>query len=898
MSRRSPVRFLTTATAAITALLLGLGFPAPPAAHALAGPLPPTDPLVAEQWANPAVRPGEVDAGVSLVLVDAPDLRAGALTPGADLDLTLLIRNDGAEPLTDLVLGAQRAEAVNTVPQARQVLGADRFTYPYYGATETLRGSLAPGESRRVRLTVPTTPGLTGSLRIADGGVYPVLFALSGVRGEAGVSADLGTERLLLPFAPPPAGPGQEEQEPGQVPGLTLLYPISADVDILPGEAGDAPGRAPLVLRSEDLAEQLAPGGRLHRLLDSYRRAVTETPAGGALREGSCLALDPALVDTVQRMGRGYTVAQERPLPTRTVQRLRDSWTGDDDPQESTPGTGQAHAREWLSGLREVAAEGCTVALPWANAELGAVAATGDRWLMREAVERGPATLREVLDVAPETNLVIPGEGYVSEDTAPALGWADHAASTVPEQGMHQAWEAAAARHDTGGAVTAPPPATPVQVLVADNTVWQAPQVDRFAALAPGITAVTYQGSLAATLATTGPAPETVGYSNPDLRFDHRLDSVLARDRTADAALRLAAVEESGDGEEPADPLLVMPPAQLSPGTAEVLLSTTGQLLTEQQALPLPLRDYLTPDGEQAAELADLGDPGTAPATPPGSTRFGAPFPDPTTASEAEIERAGQQARHANDLTRMTVNDPVIALTRYGFTLPLRRDLLSALTVTSRRTLTGHEAAVERTDRRLKTNGVMLQALRDSVSLIPPGGVYTRASESSPLLIVAENHLPLPVDARIAYHGPPGAQLNTPGLVHIPARGSITVQMTADLPPGGDRTDLSLWLATDDGAAISSPVEVGVQTRAGLVTAAGVGLVFLVFVALAVLFRVGRQRRRQAGRAEQSAPAPAESPPPGRSRTGAGPRRRPRRAGGQAGEGTGSPRPPGGPPDP
>lgn len=866
MSRRSPVRFLTTATAAITALFLSLGFPAPPAAHGLAIPLPPTDPLVAEQWANPAIRPGEADSDVRLALVDAPDPGVEALTPGRDLDLTLLIRNDGEEPLTGLRLGTQRAEAVNTVTQARQVLSADRLSYAYYGATETLTGSLAPGESRRLRLTVPTTPGLTGSLTIATGGVYPVLFALSGVRGGVGGSEYLGTERVLLPFAPAPDEPGAGE-EPGQVPGLTLLYPISAALDILPGETGDAPGRPPLVLRSEDLAEQLAPGGRLHRLLDSYRRAVTEAPAAGALRAGSCLALDPALVDTVQRMGGGYSIAGERPLPTRTVQRLRDSWTTDTDPQESTPGTGETHAREWLTGLREVAAEGCTVALPWANAELGAVAATGDRWLMREAVERGPATLREVLGSEPETNLVIPGEGYVSEDLAPALGWADHTASRIPTQGMHQAWETAAARNDISGGVTAPAPPTPVQVLVADNTVWQAPQVDRFATLAPGITAVTYQGSLAATLAATGPAPETVGYSNPSLRFDHRVDSVLARDRNADAALRLAASEEpTTDEDDPAAPLLVMPPTQLSPGTAEALLSTTGQLLTEQQITPLPLREYLTPDEGQAAELTALPTP--APATTAGPTRFGAPFPDPTTVSDTENQRAAQQARYTNNLTRMTVNDPAIALTRYGFTLPLRRDLLTALTVTSRRTLTDHRNAVERADRRLTDNGVMLQSLLNSVSLIPPGGVYTRASESSPLLIVAENHLPLPVDARIAYDGPPGTRLNTPGLVHIPARGSITVQMTADLPPDSDRTDLRLWLATDDGTAISSPVEVGVQTRAGLVTAAGVGLVFIVFVALALLFRVGRQRRR-AGR-----------------------------AGGQAGEEAGSPRPPGEPPDP
>ena len=50
-----------------------------------------------------------------------------------------------------------------------------------------------------------------------------------------------------------------------------------------------------------------------------------------------------------------------------------------------------------------------------------------------------------------------------------------------------------------------------------------------------------------------------------------------------------------------------------------------------------------------------------------------------------------------------------------------------------------------------------LRDLRSSVALIPPGNVYTRVSESSPLLIVAENGLPLPVEAKLQYDAPDGA---------------------------------------------------------------------------------------------------------------------------------------------
>ena len=145
------------------------------------------------------------------------------------------------------------------------------------------------------------------------------------------------------------------------------------------------------------------------------------------------------------------------------------------------------------------------------------------------------------------------------------------------------------------------------------------------------------------------------------------------------------------------------------------------------------------------------------------------------------------------------VNDPNIALTRYGFTLPLRRDLLMALSLNDRQTASGYQDAIVRSTRRFEANSEQLQELRASVSLIPPGNVYTRSSQSSPLLIVAENSLPLPVEAHIKYEGPESASLNTPETLRVPAKGSITVSMTADLPTDR-RTDLRLWLATPDGA--------------------------------------------------------------------------------------------------
>ena len=82
----------------------------------------------------------------------------------------------------------------------------------------------------------------------------------------------------------------------------------------------------------------------------------------------------------------------------------------------------------------------------------------------------------------------------------------------------------------------------------------------------------------------------------------------------------------------------------------------------------------------------------------------------------------------------------------------------------------------------------------------------------SPLLIVARNGLPLPVETSINFSGPADARLHVPGVLRIPARGSVTVQMTADLPESSRSTDLNLYLASANGQPISQPVDISVRT--------------------------------------------------------------------------------------
>lgn len=211
--------------------------------------------------------------------------------------------------------------------------------------------------------------------------------------------------------------------------------------------------------------------------------------------------------------------------------------------------------------------------------------------------------------------------------------------------------------------------------------------------------------------------------------------------------------------------------------------------------------------------------------------------------SDAEVLRTTQQANYTDDLTGLMVNDPGIALTRYAFTAPLRQDLLAALSTTRRRGMAGFSDAVADTSRRLEGNREVLQELRGSVTLLPPGNVYTRTSDSSPLLIVAKNGLPLPVDATMRYHTEQEATITVPRNLRIPARGSITVQMTADIPGADDQAQMDLWLASSDGSAISSPVRIAVNTRAGLVKTSALIAGLGALLVAGTLFRLGRRRR-------------------------------------------------------
>ena len=292
----------------LAAAALALALTAPPARAVPAVPLSPDNPEVADQWVNEAVRPGEGELA-SIELVDAPT-SASAHDP---FHVKLRITNHTDETLDTLKVVPRRAAPVGSVVEQRVAAVAGVGEYEPVGDEGVVDKQIAPGDSVETEMTLRAPGGI---------GTYPMMLELVDATG-----ATLDTDRFHLGVRG-----SEDDVEPGEI---TALYPVSAAVDIVPGETGEAPENPPLVLESENLADQLAAGGRLDALVEQYLDAVQTPEVGYA----TCMALDPALVDTVDRMAGGYTVSDTRKAVVEEPKRLRDSWGSGED-TDAAPGRG------------------------------------------------------------------------------------------------------------------------------------------------------------------------------------------------------------------------------------------------------------------------------------------------------------------------------------------------------------------------------------------------------------------------------------------------------------------------------------------------------------------------------------------------------------------------------
>lgn len=826
-------------------------------------------------WANPNARSTDPNRGI--------DLQVRSINPRfvnpEDTDpqtYTLRIRNTSPGTIRGLTLSLKTAPAAGSPAQVRTSLLSNSGEYPHSSPARPLQRSsgsqvsLGPGETADVNVRLlrdpsfqddatptpenPTgeTAGPAGALApmnfglpdAAQAGTYPLMFALGGTPGAAdgadgggeaaGEQGAQATELLAVTRATAVVTPEENKEEEGSGASgtpLTFLWPLGSETHATPGVVGDAPEPAELYLSEDSLGEQLKEGGRLRTLLDSYRTAL-DGPQGTKIREASCLAIDPDLLQTVERMAGGYRVGGSAPKPVEERKRLRDSW-GDifNTKDRSEPGAQDKAAAAWLGDLRETAKESCTVALPYGgadinttaqatgptNPEAGSDASTSAAWLSMHALGRGAATIHEILGTTPVANIAIPSSGYLTPAALPYLA----AAKVDPASAEADLSRRFENTLKSQAILPTLDPKVPVTALVANNTVLtqqpaQTPETlgeegqdpatqqadqqwnDRLLKLndAGSLRALRYSGDLGTVLAATGARPDTTGYSNPQSRFDANADSEATRMSTALAVLQQELTSP--------EPILAVPPGQweVNGQDATALLDYIEQALATGQATPASLDDALRPRGLKNSELA-LGEV-TQPFTDPGK---------PTAALAPQLATLADRIR---SLTLMMVNSRKIALTREQFTRPILTDLARATSNYGTRNPAEQVAASQLAADRVAGAADTANALRNSVTLLPPGNVFTRTSEAAPLIVAAQNGLPLPVPAKIRYRntldehaGHPATILESDAQM-IPARGSLTVSI--DLGAANRRSDLDLWLASPNDKRISDSVQVSVHS--------------------------------------------------------------------------------------
>lgn len=316
------------------------------------------------------------------------------------------ITNIGDRRISDLTARLQLGERQGTERAIADSLSepppTDASMTTFIDVTE----SLDPGRSAALRITASLNAG-PGSLRVDSTGVYPLLVNVNGTP-EYGGPARLASMNMLLPAVGVPGGPAPEP--PDGTTDVAMLWPIA---DTRPRIVA-APYNGQVVLSDDELAVDLAPGGRLDALVSAAEAARSDQQVFGSL----CYALDPDLLETVEAMAGGYQVRTQSGV---------------------VAGRGTEAAKRWLVSLRELVRGQCIVQLPFADADLSALSrvrrdGSADQNLSAAAVNGGP-TIQRLLGMRPLGGVLWPS-GPLDRTAVSWLGEAGVGAVLTPSNGL------------------------------------------------------------------------------------------------------------------------------------------------------------------------------------------------------------------------------------------------------------------------------------------------------------------------------------------------------------------------------------------------------------------------------------------------------------------------------
>ncbi|MGU3436285.1 DUF6049 family protein [Actinomycetes bacterium M1A6_2h] len=730
-------------------------------------------PTRAQPTDEPAVAEAE-DAQFLALSIDTVGPTTVTTSSPSTVTVTGTVRNVGDRAVDEVAVRLQRAAPVTAADQLRTSLTFDQNVFDTVGEFETLTDKLDVGQSVPFSLSMPLRSPSGPSLDITAPGIYPMLVNVNGAP-DYGQQARLDDARFLLPVVGVPRDPLALD------PAAPTAAPIPPDtsnplaVSVMwpladrPRLAAGNPGSLDEKVRlvDDDLATSLASGGRLDGLVSALEFATGAT------------------VDTGGSLANSVCLAVDPDLLV-TVSNMTRGYLVVDNPADPTgpshDGTGADAAAAWLDRVRALASKLCVTAVPFAGTDLSAVAKIGDPLLATSAVSTPTDVVDTILGVTSRPDLTWPDSGVVDNG----------AAALLAGQGQNTALVAA-------NAVAGDRPQDLVDVAVPGSPTGS-------------IRAALFDPSSATALAALGDEPQTPSFTPRNQVYDLAEDSRTARLQDALGALTWQSLAPT-PGRDRA--LTVVPPQGWTANADEAaaVLGTVSAMLRSGLATSRPWSVFLSRQVTAVPTTLSYPEAATADGAP-ASIRDGA---------------AGQVGR-IDSMMAALVDDPQNALTPARFTNPMREDLLRAMSTSDRRgalrTDAETAAAIRVGNVRTEVDGLLA-----SVSIIAPGGVFTLASEQSPLLLVARNDLPIGITVRLAVDAPPAMEVDDIGPTLLPPRGSRSLQVPARVSDS-EKMVVQLGLTTADGTVLGEPATVNVRSnaygRALAIITAGAGVLLLL----------------------------------------------------------------------
>ncbi|MFE2385904.1 DUF6049 family protein [Streptomyces misionensis] len=334
-------------------------------------------PLLAGLLQLPAAAPAQAASG-DPVSVSLDSLTPNAPTDGDTLTVSGTVTNNGKQTVTGAHVGLRVGPMLNT---RSEISAVARHPDDLQGAAGTEVGGkyeqkftkLTPGVAEHFSISVPVD-----KLDLGADGVYEFGIALSGQTSAQPWQQLLGVQRTFLPWQPSDADTKTR---------TTFLWPLLSTVH-LTAKTGAGELQTPEFL-NDDLAKELAPGGRLAQMVDLGKDLDVTW------------VIDPDLLASVDAMASG-----NYQLP------------GDGDTTTPGPKDHQALAKQWLADLQKAVVGKEVVALPFADPDLASLAhrgtsVTGSLSHLKDATDVAATTVKTVLHVTPSTDYAWPVDGAV-----------------------------------------------------------------------------------------------------------------------------------------------------------------------------------------------------------------------------------------------------------------------------------------------------------------------------------------------------------------------------------------------------------------------------------------------------------------------------------------------------